>query len=85
MDVSTPRWNASISTKIPIRPSALGHAIYGTGLLLLQQVPTVGFKAVQNVSLSLHLKCIYQMKTDTSAPNIRERQIILHVKRMQWK
>lgn len=45
MDVSPWRWNASISTGIPIRPSVLGRVTCGTELVLLQQISTVGFKS----------------------------------------
>lgn len=45
MVVSPLRWEASVSTRIPICPSILGYLICGTELRLLQQVPTVGFKS----------------------------------------
>lgn len=42
-------------------------------------------RAVQNDSLHLLLKCSYQRKTDTKAPERSQQQIILHVRQMQWK
>lgn len=73
MDVSSLRWNASISSRIPIRTSPSERVTYGTELLSLQQVPSVGIKSqscpkYKSAPLS-QMQKEHQMKTDTRSAN----------------